>query len=159
MERLETLKYAYADQRSELEFRRRRENEIFTWSATILVIIVGGLISSQGQKALFMANSPSLVRVLVSVVIIGLTLFSVLWQQKASKFRARNEQVLVQIAEEMGCFSPGPGGKALYPDHWRLWGSRYLSLPEQLTSSSRICATTLLAITALVALWIIRPAA
>ena len=92
MERLETLKYAYNDQRSELEFRRRRENEIFTWSATILVVIVGGLLSSQGQKALFTANSPLLIRVLVSVVIIGLTLFSVLWQQKASQFRARNEQ-------------------------------------------------------------------
>ncbi len=155
MERLETLKYAYNEQRSELDFRRRRENEIFTWSATILVVILGGLLSSQGQMALFTTRSPVLVRVLATVVILGLALFSVLWQQKTCRLRARNEQVLVHIAEEMGCFLFGPDGKSLYPNQWRLWGSRYLSLPSQLTSASRICATTLLAITALAALWFI----
>ena len=122
MERLETLKYAYNEQRGELEFRRRRENEIFTWSATILVVIVGGLLSSQGQKALSTTSPSLVVRVLATIVIVGLALFSVLWQQKACRLRARNEQVLVQIADEMGCFLPGPDGKRLYPDQWRLWG-------------------------------------
>jgi hypothetical protein len=159
MERLETLKYAYNEQRSELDFRRRRENEIFTWSATILVIIIGSLLSSQGQKALVTTNSPLVVRVLATIVIVGLVLFSVSWQQKICRLRARNEQVLARIAEEMGCFIPDSNGKGIYPDQWRLWGSRYLSLPEQLISASRICATTLLAITALVALWLISPAA
>jgi len=159
MERLETLKYAYNDQRSELDFRRRRENEIFTWSATILVVLIGSFLSSQVQKALFTTNSPLIVRVLATILIVGLTLFSVLWQQKTCRLRARNEQVLAHIAEEMGCFLPGSDGKSIYPEQWRLWGSRYLSLPEQLISASRICATTLLAITALVALWLIHPAA
>lgn len=159
MERLETLKYAYDEQRSELDFRRRRENEVFTWSATILVIILGGLLSSPGQKALLTTNSSAVVRVLATIVILGLAVFSVSWQQKICRLRARNEQILVQIAEEMGCFLPGPTGKSLYPDQWRLWGSRYLSLPNQMLSASRICATTLLAITALAAVWLIRPAA
>jgi hypothetical protein len=82
MERLETLKYAYNEQRSELDFRRRRENEIFRWSATILVVILGGLLSSPGQKVLSTTNSSMVVRVLGTLVIVGLAVFSVSWQQK-----------------------------------------------------------------------------
>jgi len=160
MERLETLKYAYQDQRNELDFRRRRENEVFTWSATILVIILGGLLSAPGQKALLTTSSFTVARVLATIVILGLALFSVSWQQKICRLRARNTRVMVQIAEEMGCFVAGPKGeRSLYPDEWRRWGSRYVSLRNQLLSASRICATTLLALTALVALWLIRPAA
>ena len=159
MERIETLKYAYQDQRNELDFRRRRENEVFTWSATILVIVLGGLLSAPGQKALLTTSSFTVARVLATIVILGLAVFSVSWQQKICRLRAQNTRVLVQIAEEMGCFVAGPNGESLYPDDWRRWGSRYLSLRNQLLSASRICATTLLALTALVALWLIRPAA
>jgi hypothetical protein len=104
-------------------------------------------------------SSFTVARVLATIVILGLTVFSVSWQQKICRLRARNTRVLVQIAEEMGCFVAGPNGESLYPDDWRRWGSRYLSLRNQLLSASRICATTLLALTTLVALWLIRPAA
>ena len=73
MERIETLKYAYQDQRNELDFRRRRENEVFTWSATILVIVLGGLLSAPGQKALLTTISFTVARVLATIVILGLT--------------------------------------------------------------------------------------
>jgi hypothetical protein len=52
----------------------------------------------------------------VTIVILGLTVFSVAWQQKICRLRARNTRVLVQIAEAMGCFVAGPNGESLYPD-------------------------------------------
>src|SRR5687767_669813 len=62
---------------AELNYRRNREFQIFTWSASILIAIIGALlIRAQGSSTLF-TNRGAYWKLVAGLVVTGVTFFSV----------------------------------------------------------------------------------
>lgn len=150
---LETLRHLQTQQREELQYRRSREFQIFTWSVSLLLAIIAAvLVKPPG----ILARGGVVWRAVASIVVAGLTFYSLYWQLYQRQSSAAHARVLAKIAEKLGVFDPAAfgGSGPLYPDHWRDWGKRYLSFREQLAQPSKISATLLVGIIAMVSLWL-----
>lgn len=148
---LDILKHLQTIQMAELNYRRNREFQIFTWSASILLAIIGALlIRAQGSSTLF-TNRGAYWKIVASLVVTGLTFFSAKWQLDQRKFSVELQQVLARIRTKLGCFDANAfgGAETLYPTRWKDWGTRYLTLRTQATRASKISATILLGVVAL----------
>jgi hypothetical protein len=153
---LDVLKHLHTPQFGELHYRRTREFQIFTWSATILLAITGALLVKAQGSSTFLAGRGVIWRFLASAVVLGLTLFSVKWQLEQRKWTAELQSVLATIATKLRCFDAEAfdGPEPLYPDKWKKWGTRYVTLRKQLTRPSKISATLLLGIMAFTSIWL-----
>jgi hypothetical protein len=74
---LETLRHLEKMQRDELQYRRSREFQIFTWSATILLALIAAVAVKPPD---LLARGGSAVREVLSATVLGLTYFSLAWQ-------------------------------------------------------------------------------
>jgi hypothetical protein len=147
MDRSQVLLHMYEDQCNQLAFRRSRENEIFTWTASLLLAFVGGvLLVSSDNRAAFLQTVSGVI--LASVTLLLVMMFSVIWQSKQRKHVAEHQKTLVLIQQEIGCFS---GDKAKFPDDWQNWGKRHVALRERLWHPSKIAATVLIGMIAIAA--------
>jgi hypothetical protein len=150
---LETLRHLQTQQREELQYRRAREFQIFTWSVTLLLAVIAAVLVKPPDV---LAKSGVVLRVVASVIVVGLTFYSLYWQLYQRKSAAAHARVLAKIAGKLGVFDPAAfdGPEPLYPDHWRGWGERYLTFREQLSRPSKMSATFLVGIIAMVSLWL-----
>jgi hypothetical protein len=139
---VETLRYLEKQQHEELQYRRSREFQIFTWSATIQLTIIAAVLVKPPD---LLARGGWISRVGLSVIVLCLTSFSLVWQLQQRRLAAMHQQVLVRIVERLGAFDPkrlgGAGSEALYPEEWRGWGTRHATLSEQFRVGSKISAT------------------
>jgi hypothetical protein len=142
----ERLLHMYDDQRSQLAFRRSRENEIFTWTASVLLAFLAGalLVKSSDRPALLQTPEGIL---LASLALSAITLFSVVWQLKQRQLMAEHQRMLVAIQDALGCFL----GPANFPAEWKKWGMKNVTLRERLFHPSKIAATVLIGIMAIAA--------
>lgn len=153
---VDILKHLQTQQRAELNYRRGREFQIFTWSTTILLAIIGSLFLKGKDSPIVIPTSSFIWRIIISIVIFGLTTYSILWQYHQRKASAAHSRVLAKIAGHLQCFNDSAFGDtdSLYPKSWRGWGTKFVSIKEQLTRPSKISATFLLGILALITLWL-----
>lgn len=150
----ELFKYLHEEQRDQLTYRRNREFQIFTWSATLLLAIVGLLIVKDPDKDVLLTKA-LYARLLGSVVVLGVGTYSALWQIYQRQRAAAHQRVLVKLAEKLGCFERGPADETtLYPYQWKSWGTRYNTFREQVTRPSKVSATMALMVIALVSIWL-----
>lgn len=140
MDSTQLLLHMYEDQRSQLAFRRSRENEIFIWTASVLLAFVGGalLVSRDDRSALLQSIWGIL---LASLALVIITAFSVSWQLKQRRYMAEHQKMLVRIQRELGCFSPAA---VSFPPDWQKWGHRHTKFNERLWSPSKIGATVVI---------------
>jgi hypothetical protein len=136
----------YDDQRNQLAFRRSRENEVFSWTASVLLAFLAGalLVKSSDRPALLQTSEGVL---LASFALGVVTLFSVVWQLKQRQFMAEHQKMLVIIQDALGCFS----GPANFPAEWKRWGMKNVTLRERLFHPSKVAATVLLGTMAIAA--------
>jgi len=150
---IETLRHLQTQQREELQYRRSREFQIFTWSVTLLLAIVTAVLVKPPD---FLATGGLALRTVASVVVVGLTFYSLSWQLYQRQSAAAHARVLATIAGKLGVFdSQAFGGpEPLYPERWKRWGQRYITLREQLSRPSKMSATLAVGVVALVSLWL-----
>lgn len=150
---IETLRHLQTQQREELQYRRSREFQIFTWSATLLFAVIAAALVKPPD---ILAKGGAAWRTVASVLVVVLTFYSLRWQLYQRQSTAAHARVLTRIAGKLGVFDPSAfdGPDALYPEEWKGWGSRYVTYREQLSRPSKMSATLLVGILALVSLWI-----
>jgi len=130
----------YETQLHQLAYRRARENEVFTWSSTILVgFIAAALLFTGEQRVVLLQQWPG--AILASGVMAMVTWFSVLWQLKQRYFLSETQRVIVNIERELGFFDHT---RSMLPRHWETWGSRNAAFGERVRKPSKITATILL---------------
>jgi len=141
------LLHMYEDQRAQLEYRRKRENDVFMWTATILLGFIGAtlLVNSPERPALLQTGYGA---TLACAVVLVVTLLSIAWQQKQRRLIAAHQRFLAELQEALGCFSVGP---VTFASSWRDWGNRHVSLRSRFIQPSKLLATGLLGLLALVA--------
>lgn len=150
---LETLRHLQTKQREELQYRRSREFQIFTWSVTLLLAVIAAVLVKPPEV---LSRGGTALRAVASIIVAGLTFYSLHWQLYQRKSAATHARVLAKMAEKLGAFDPAAfgGPDSLYPDHWRDWGKHYLTFREQLSRPSKLSATLLVGAIALVSLWL-----
>lgn len=150
-EEFELLKYLHKEQRDELSYRRSREIHIFGWSNAILLAITGAMLVASPKEHSIFAEHMISARVIATILVLGLTIFSVVWQMYQCKCASMHKKVLANLTQRLGCFD---GAAPLYPRKWKDWGQRYTKFSEQMCYPSKVSATFLSGIVTLVSLWI-----
>ncbi|MCK5214473.1 MAG: hypothetical protein KAR05_03890 [Candidatus Omnitrophica bacterium] len=134
--------------REELQFRRSREQQIFTWSSTILIAITGAMLLSKAQPIIPITTlfGKSIGILMVLLVSFG----SASWQMKQRKLLAEAEVVICKTMIEMGLFdiASASGKENVLPEKWKRWGKHCKTWKEQLTQPSKILCTIFLGIVA-----------
>lgn len=128
----ELVKYLHEEQRDQLNYRRSREFQIFTWSATLLLAVVGLLVVKEADKDILITQGFG-GRLLGSAVILGVGIYSSIWQSFQRKRAAEHQRILVRLAERLGCFERSRSdGESLYPYRWKSWGTKYTTFLSKL---------------------------
>lgn len=145
---LDRLRHMYEAQCKELEFRRGRQNEAFRLGTAVFAAVIGAtLFVSGGDQPLF--ERSYVASMLVSVVLVGVIVFSLKWQMKQRRYAGENQKALVKIQLAMGYFD----GRAAFPEEWNEWGTRYQTLGSQLKQPSKELATLCLGIASILSVW------
>lgn len=139
------LLHMYEDQMRHLAYRQTRENDIFVWSAWVLLAFVGATAFVSREDLGVLLATPSGVTTTVLTLML-LTVFSVRWQLKARHYLAEHQQMLARLQDALGCFQ----GPVAFPKEWRGWGSTPGSLRQRLCRPTRVAATVALGIVAVI---------
>lgn len=120
----DTLKLLYDEQRKELEYRRNREYQVFTWAATVLLALIGGSLVSRSQGSVLSAIGPTGVAFAVASVL-AFTVYVILWLLHQRKLMRAHQRVLAQIALKRGWFDEVAhnGISPLMPQAWKELGN------------------------------------
>ena len=118
------LRDIYDEQRKELEFRRNREYQIFTWAATVLLALIGGSLVTRSQDTV-LSKLGTLGIVAAILAIFLYTIYVVYWLLHQRKALRANQRVLVQIALRRGWFKElnYDGSRPLLPEEWKELGN------------------------------------
>jgi hypothetical protein len=136
----DTLLHFYEVQLQQLAYRRARENDIFTWSSTILLGFIGTALLFTGEdRVVLLQRWPGAILAASAMVVV--TWFSVLWQLKQRYFLGETQRVIVIIERALGLFDQQ---RLTLPKHWQTWGSRNAGFAERVRKPSKITATILL---------------
>ncbi len=146
--RNEKLELIHSFTREELQFRRSREQQIFTWSSTILVAVTGAMLLSKVQPIIPITTL--LGKTIGVFMVLTVSFGSASWQMKQRKLLAEVERVICSAMIEMGLFDIEleSGGGNVLPERWKNWGNHCMTWKEQLTQPSKILGTILLGIVA-----------
>ncbi len=134
----------YDAQHAQLAYRRARENEIFTWSSTILIGFVGAALLFTGEDRVVLLERWEGASVAAAVMAV-VTLFSIKWQMKQRDYLAETQRTVVRLEQALGLFDH-PKFEA--PPHWAEWGTKNITFRERVFKPSKIAATVLLGLLA-----------
>jgi hypothetical protein len=119
----DTLKLLYDEQRKELEYRRNREYQIFTWSATVLLALIGGSLVSRSKDSVLSAIGPVGVYLAVAAVL-AFTIYVLVWLLHQRRLMRAHQRVLAQIALKRGWFDEvSNDARPLLPRAWKELGN------------------------------------
>ncbi|WP_150109408.1 hypothetical protein [Syntrophobacter fumaroxidans] len=147
----ELLKFTYNYQKSELEYRRNREHQIFSWTASILLAIIAALFFKSPSTEILFKTQNIAWRLLFSIVVIGLTIYSIGWQHYHNTKAASHKKLIISIIDKLKLFD---GNSPILSSKWRSWGTEYVGFRGQHKYPSKMSATAFLGIVGLLAIWI-----
>lgn len=148
------LLHLYNDQRAELGYRRMREHQIFTWSASLLIGITGTFLIVDPNQELVLSSLHG--RTITTLVVVALTGFSLLWQINQWNRASLHQQILARLAEELGAFREvsSTDGEPWYPAEWKQWGGNAPEVRYRINHPTKVLATALLGLLAGLAIWV-----
>jgi hypothetical protein len=137
----------YEAQIEQLSYRRARENEVFTWSSTILVGFIAAalLFTSKSEVVLLKTWAGA---ILAAIMMTAVTVFSVLWQLKQRYFLSETQRVIVSMQRALGFFAQQ---RFEVPKHWQEWGTKNVAFGERIRTPSKVTATIFLGTLAVMA--------
>jgi hypothetical protein len=118
------LKDIYDEHRRELEYRRNREYQIFTWSATVQLALIGGSLVTRSQDSV-LSRIGTLGTLSAILAIFLFTIYIVYWLLHQRKAMRAHQRVLVQIAMRRGWFKElnSDRSRPLLPEAWKELGN------------------------------------
>lgn len=161
--KLDILKFVYQDQRDEMKFRRERAYRIFTWSSTILSALIGVLLITKQTETVIWKTYGIWGNVVASITVVLIVFYSIFWQQRTSRYRSLNAQVISRISRIFHFFDDGffdSEEGAIFPDEWKASGqqlkevSMFRLIVGRLFKANYISATFLLGILAIIMIWL-----
>ncbi len=161
-EKIELLKFFYDKTRKESNFLRERQYKIFTWSSNVFIALIGLLfITDTSNTFAFNLYNPW-IKTIASLMLIGLMVFCVDWQQRNRKWIRENGEVINKIEELLHCFDKGyfdtVGEKTLFPDNWRFSATqRRKSFIRRLFYANYVSATIFLGVLTAIMVWFYNP--
>jgi len=158
-DKIDLLKHMEKIQRDELNYRRDREHKIFTWSSNILLILIGALLITKPSESVVWLAYGFWGKVVTSVVVILLVVFSMQWQSRNRRWHAENGGVIQRIDYllhyyEDGYFDP-VGEITIFPGNW--WTDYHtgdIRIIKRLWSVNYVSATAVLGLLALAMIWV-----
>jgi len=154
-ERTELLKHMELIQRSELNYRREMEYKIFTWSNSILILIIGALLITKPSEGVFWLSYGYVGKLVASMAIFVLVLWSVRWQDKNRKLHIGNADVIKRIDFLLHYFEDGYFDTAsILPKAWMDYGNEKVDLPTRLGTINYASATAFLGLLTIIMVWV-----
>lgn len=126
--KIDVLKHAQSLQMEEVQNRRTREYQIFSWTSGLLVALIGALLvfprAPQTIWSIYGSTGKNLAMLAVAIF----ALQSVFWQIRNRKAAQGNARAVTYINRLLHLFEPGyfePGSdKSVLPQEWLKWGER-----------------------------------
>ena len=127
----ELLKECWTEQRSEITYRREREQSVFQLSATVWIALLGSLVVNAPTSAPFLKSAGLAGRAWMTGIVAIAAVLTNSWIRKQRIARARCEQALASIQLQSGCYKPDVNGDTVLPkaflDDWRKDYNQYKS--------------------------------
>ena len=158
-DKTDLLKHMEIIQRSELNYRREREYKIFIWSSNILLALIGVLLVTKPSESVVWLPYGLWGKIITSVIVMLLVIFSVKWQNRNRKWHTENGHVIQKIDSllhyyERGYFDP-TGEEAIFPENWWTdYPTEDLRLVKRLRSVNYVSATAILGLLAIIMIWV-----
>ena len=80
--KVELLKHFHQMARDEVNSFRERQDKIFTWSSSILFVVIGALLVIDQSKTLLWSSQGFAGKLIASLAVLVVVLFSIRWQQR-----------------------------------------------------------------------------
>jgi hypothetical protein len=109
-EKLDVLKHLHLVIRDEIAHMRERQDKIFTWTSSILLLIIGASLVLDQSKVPVWANRGILGGFSASATIVLIVVFSTRWQQKYRHNQDHADFTQQKIEKQLGCFELGGYG-------------------------------------------------
>lgn len=158
--KIDILKFMLENQLNELNFRREREYRIFTWSSSILLALIGGLLIYRQESGLLLNSYGLAGRIIASATIVLLVFFSISWQNRNNRYRGQNAQTIAHISDLFRCYEDGfydpENNTALFRKEWADYGKNHTKFKSRFLHANFVTATFVLGILATLMIWVTR---
>jgi hypothetical protein len=157
-DKLDVLKHLHLVICDEIAHMRERQDKIFTWTSSILLLIIGASLVLDQSKVPVWANQGILGGAFASATIVLIVVFSTSWQQKYRHNQDHADFTQQKIEKQLGCFEIGgyglEPGKMLYPDDWEnKSGEPHDTKMKRAFQPNYVTATILLGVLAIALIW------
>src|SRR6185503_9757483 len=112
--RIELLIHFHSTIREEINVLRQRQDRIFQWTSQIFLAVIGALLIVDQSKIPIWYSQGWVGKVVSTITILVIILFSTHWQKRTKKFQNENSEVVNNIEDLLHCFEKGyydPNGK------------------------------------------------
>jgi hypothetical protein len=152
--RFETIRLLAELERDELNYRRKREMQIFSGSAAILLAVMGAVFLPHEKDRTFIIAHGQSAQTAAIIAIVVIVVFSVAWQDREWREANEHQQALTQIFTILECFTPGKFGLSgtLFLESRKEWGKKHSSLPKRVFTFGKILATIALGFLAIISI-------
>lgn len=162
IDKMDILKHIHTVQRDEVKFRRDREYQVFAWTNSIFVALIGVLLLSQPSQGVIWGSYGINGKIIASIAVLVLVVYSSNWQYRNLRIQDKSAKIIVKINRLFHLFEKGffdsTSNDALYPDEWVDWGTPSKKITKKLSrllfSANYISTTMLLGILAIVMIWV-----
>jgi len=164
--KLDLLKFFYTQSKEEIKVLRGRQDKIFTWVSSILVLFIGALLVIDPSKEIVLLSLGLWGKIIFSFAIFLTVIFSIRWQQRNRIWQEENKKVINRIAILLHCFEENYYGieenvyGSLFPKRWNKndpeFRKRQKGFWERLLPINFASITCLLGILAIVLIWLPR---
>jgi hypothetical protein len=160
-EEIDLLIYMETTQRQEIRYREERQYNIFKWSSSILLALMGALLVTKPSESLIWVHYGLTGKIMASIIVILLVVFSVQWQIRNRRFYAENGAVIQRIDYLLHYYEKGyfdPAGKvAILPENWLRdypTPKEKINFIGRMKSFNYTSATAVLGLLTLVMIWV-----
>ena len=156
--KIEILKFICQIQFEELNFRREREYRVFTWASSVLFALIGALLIYKQNTQELLTFYGITGKIIVSITVLLLILFSVSWLNRNRKYRGQNAKVIANISKILHCYDEGfydpENNTALFPTEWESYGGRHMMFASRFLRANYATATFFIGILAILMIWL-----
>lgn len=128
--KIDILKHAQSLQMAEVQNRRAREYQIFSWTSGLLVALIGALLVFPRAPQPIWTIYGGTGRFLAALAVAVFALHSIVWQIRNRQTGQDNARAVVRINQLLHLFDPGyfdPGSdQSVLPPQWQKWGGKAL---------------------------------
>jgi hypothetical protein len=158
-EKHELLMHLHIRARDEIDFLRKRQDKIFQWSSSVLLLVIGALLVVDSTDLIIWVNLGTIGKMIASAAILILVVFAVWWQQRNREWQEESIEVMEKIERLFYCFEEGyygtPDDIALYPERWAnpRDPDKRLEWRKRIFRVNYLSASVLLGVLAIVMVW------